>query len=94
MRTGPQNEFVPAGTVLRVSRSGEMVSLAPGQIDASSGADVYDSRRKAIGKVSALIGREAMPYVITRPGKGVDARRFIGTSIYLMKGDRICRSKR
>jgi rRNA processing protein Gar1 len=87
-------EIVPAGTVLRVTRSGEMVSLAPGQLDAVAGTEVYDARGREVGRVTALVGRERAPYVIARPDKGVDPRRLIGTSIYLMKGDRQCQSRR
>ena len=94
MRKEPPSEIIPAGTVLRVSRSGEMVSLSSKPIDAFTGTEVFDSRGREIGRITALVGKVNAPYLIARPGKGVDARRLIGTSIYLMKRDWKCQSRR
>jgi rRNA processing protein Gar1 len=94
MRKEPPSEILPAGTVLRVSRSGEIVSLSSTPVDAVAGTEVFDARGREVGRVTALIGKVGSPYLIARPEKGVDARRLIGTSIYLMKRDRKCQNRR
>lgn len=85
-RTASRRNIIPAGTVLRLTRSGEMVTRAPGPVEFAPGAEILDAHSRRIGEVSTVVGLRSSPYVIVRPGKGVDMRRFVGTSVYLVRG--------
>jgi len=95
MRKRSNAIIIPAGEVIRVGRSNELISLCSTGIDDwMEDERVYDSHGEMIGRIIGLVGSVRSPYLIVKPGKGVDGRRLVGTSIYLIKEGVKCQSKR
>lgn len=74
------------GKVLHVSSSGNMVVQADKA--PAIGSVVVNEKIEEVGLVYDVIGPTSRPYVVVRPKEDVDAKSYVGRSLYIRTEDK------